>query len=35
MAYLSGCLGRFYGLFRGYNVGYFVGILYVTIDLEN
>ena len=35
MAYLRGFLGWFYGLFMGYNVGCFMGILYVTIDLKN
>ena len=35
MACLRDCLGWFYGLFRGYNVGCFVGILYVTFSLED
>ena len=35
MVYLRGFLGRFYSSFRGYKVGYFVGILYVTFGLKD
>ena len=35
MACLRGYLERFYGSFRGYNVGCFVGILYFTFSIED
>ena len=35
MVCVRGYLGWFYSSFRGYSVGCFVGILYVTFDIED